>query len=106
MTDDLSALAHITGGGITENLARVLPDDLDAQIKRGTWEIPPIFSLIRDRGRVEFSEMYRTFNMGVGMILVAAAARAERVKDFLSARDERFRLIGEITTGTGKVRYV
>jgi len=106
LTDDLSALAHITGGGITENLARVLPDDLDAQIKRGTWEIPPIFSLIRDRGRVESSEMYRTFNMGVGMILVAAAARAERVKDFLSARDERFRLIGEITTGTGKVRYV
>ena len=106
LTDDLSALAHITGGGITENLARVLPDHVDAAIKRGTWEIPAIFSLIRDRGRVESSEMYRTFNMGVGMILVAAAERAERVKDFLSARNEDFRLIGEITTGTGKVRYV
>jgi phosphoribosylformylglycinamidine cyclo-ligase len=106
LTDDLSALAHITGGGITENLARVLPDHVDAAIKRGTWEIPAIFSLIRDRGRVESSEMYRTFNMGVGMILVAAAERAERVKDFLSARNEGFRLIGEITTGTGKVRYV
>ena len=105
LSDDLSALAHITGGGITENLARVLPDHLDAEIKRGTWEILPIFSLIRDRGRVETSEMYRTFNMGVGMILVAAAERAERVQDFLSARDERFRLIGEITPGTGKVRY-
>ncbi len=106
MTDDLSALAHITGGGITENLARVLPHDLDAEIKRGTWETPAIFSLIRDRGQVESSEMYRTFNMGVGMILVAAAERTERVKNFLSARNERFYLIGEITAGTGKVRYL
>jgi phosphoribosylformylglycinamidine cyclo-ligase len=106
LTDDLSALAHITGGGITENLARVLPPDLDAEIKRGTWETPAIFSLIRDRGQVESSEMYRTFNMGVGMILVAAAERTERVKDFLSARNERFYLIGEITAGTGKVRYL
>jgi phosphoribosylformylglycinamidine cyclo-ligase len=106
LSDDLNALAHITGGGITENLARVLPDHLDAEVKRGTWEILPIFSLIRERGRVEADEMYRTFNMGIGMILVAAAERAERVQDFLSARDERFRLIGKITPGTGKVRYV
>ncbi|MEE8349948.1 MAG: phosphoribosylformylglycinamidine cyclo-ligase [Acidobacteriota bacterium] len=106
LSDDLSALAHITGGGITENLARILPDSLDAEIKRGTWEILPIFSLIRDRGRVETDEMYRTFNMGIGMILVAAAERAERVQDFLASRDERFRLIGEITPGTGRVQYV
>jgi phosphoribosylformylglycinamidine cyclo-ligase len=106
LTDDLNALAHITGGGITENLARVLPVHLDAEVKRGTWEILPIFSLISERGRVKADEMYRTFNMGIGMILVAAAERAERVQDFLSARDERFRLIGKITPGTGKVRYV
>ena len=105
LSDDLNALAHITGGGITENLARVLPDHLDAEVKRGNWEILPIFNLIRDRGRVEASEMYRTFNMGIGMILVAAAERAERVQDYLSAREEQFYLMGQITPGTGKVRY-
>ena len=106
LSDDLNALAHITGGGITENLARVLPDHLDAEIKRGTWEILPIFSLICDRGQVETAEMYRTFNMGVGMILVAAAERAERVQDFLTAHNERFCLIGQITPGTGTVQYL
>ena len=105
LSDDLNALAHITGGGITENLARVLPDHLDAEVKRGTWEILPIFNLISDRGRVEANEMYRTFNMGIGMVLVAAAERAERVQDFLTAREEQFYLMGEITPGTGKVRY-
>ncbi|MDA2933866.1 phosphoribosylformylglycinamidine cyclo-ligase [Acidobacteria bacterium AH-259-D05] len=106
LSDDLNALAHITGGGITENLARVLPSDLDAEIKRGTWEIPPIFRFILERGKVKTDEMYRTFNMGVGMILVAAGERAERAQDFLSARGEQFYLIGEITTGKGKVRYL
>ena len=62
--------------------------------------------MIRDRGHIQTAEMYRTFNMGVGMILVAAAERAERVQDFLTARNERFCLIGEITPGTGIVRYL
>ena len=104
-SDDLTALAHITGGGITGNLDRVLPDDLDAVIQRGTWEILPIFHFIRERGKVETDEMYRTFNMGVGMILVVAEERAQRVQDFLAAHDEQFYLIGEITDGSGKVRY-
>ena len=104
-SDDLKALAHITGGGITGNLDRVLPDDLDAVIQRGTWEILPIFRFIRERGKVETEEMYRTFNMGVGMILVVAEERAQRVQDFLATHDEQFYLIGEITDGSGKVRY-
>ena len=104
-SDDLKALAHITGGGITGNLDRVLPDHLDAIIQRGTWEILPIFRFIRERGKVETEEMYRTFNMGVGMILVVAEERAQRVQDFLAARDEQFYLIGEITDGSGKVQY-
>ena len=104
-SDDLKTLAHITGGGITGNLDRVLPDHLDAVIQRGTWEILPIFRFIRERGKVETEEMYRTFNMGMGMILVVAEERAQRVKDFLAARDEQFYLIGEITDGSGKVRY-
>ena len=99
------ALAHITGGGITGNLDRVLPDHLDAVIQRGTWEILPIFRFIRERGKVQTEEMYRTFNMGVGMILVVAEERAQRVQDFLAARDEQFYLIGKITDGSGKVQY-
>ena len=104
-SDDLKALAHITGGGITGNLDRVLPDDLDAVVQRGTWEILPIFRFIRERGKVETDEMYRTFNMGLGMILVVAEERAQRVQDYLAAHDEQFYLIGEITDGSGKVRY-
>ncbi len=104
-SDDLNALAHITGGGITGNLDRVLPDHLDAVIQRGTWKILPIFRFIRERGKVQTEEMYRTFNMGLGMILVVAQERAQRVQDFLAARDEQFYLIGEITDGSGKVRY-
>jgi len=104
-SDDLKALAHITGGGITGNLDRVLPDDLDAVIQRGTWEILPIFRFIRERGKVETEEMYRTFNMGMGMILVVAEERAQRVQDFLASREEQFYLIGEITDGSGKVQY-
>jgi len=104
-SDDLNALAHITGGGITGNLDRVLPDHLDAVIQRGTWEILPIFRFIRERGKVETEEMYRTFNMGMGMILVVAEERAQRVQDFLASREEQFYLIGEITDGSGKVQY-
>ena len=104
-SDDLNALAHITGGGITGNLDRVLPDHLDAVIQRGTWEVLPIFRFIRERGQVETEEMYRTFNMGVGMILVVAEERAQRVQDFLAARDEQFYLMGEIAEGSGRVQY-
>ena len=99
-------MAHVTGGGITENLARILPNNFDAEITSGTWDILPIFDLIRDRGQVETSEMYRTFNMGIGMVLVVNSRRIERVRDFLSAREEQFRLIGKIVPGTGKVSYV
>ena len=73
--DDLHALAHVTGGGITNNLARVLPPGLDAVVQKGTWEILPIFRFVRERGKVADPEMYRTFNMGLGMILVVAPDR-------------------------------
>ena len=86
-------------------MPRVLPPQLDALIRRGTWEILPIFRFIQERGKVEDAEMYRTFNMGLGMILVVAKNRGERVEDFLHRRGEQFYLIGEITEGTGQVRY-
>ncbi len=105
-SDDVHGMAHITGGGISENLPRILPSGIDAVIHRGSWEILPIFRFIRERGKVDDYEMYRTFNMGLGMILIAAKARADRVQEFLQRRGEQFYLIGETTEGSGEVRYI
>lgn len=105
MSDDLNGIAHITGGGITENLPRALPGGLDALVRRGTWEIPPIFRFIREKGNVEVEEMYRTFNMGLGLILIVARNRSDRVQEFLRRRDEIFFVVGETAPGEGKVKY-
>jgi phosphoribosylformylglycinamidine cyclo-ligase len=105
MEEDLVAIAHITGGGITENLARVLPDSLDAQVQRSKWEILPVFDFIQRRGRVAMDEMYRTFNMGIGMILVVRKDRSSQVQSYLDERKEHYFLIGEVTKGSGKVVY-
>jgi phosphoribosylformylglycinamidine cyclo-ligase len=104
-SDDLHAMAHITGGGITENLDRVLPSDLDGVVERGSWEVLPVFRFLRERGQVEDEEMYRTFNMGIGLILVVAKARLARVEDYLRTQNEQYYFIGEVVEGTGKVRY-
>jgi phosphoribosylformylglycinamidine cyclo-ligase len=103
--ESLVAIAHITGGGITENLVRVLPDSLDAQVQRSSWEILPVFHFVQRRGRVATDEMYRTFNMGIGMILVVHEDRTDAVRSYLDKREERYSLIGEVTKGSGKVVY-
>jgi phosphoribosylformylglycinamidine cyclo-ligase len=105
-SDDLHAMAHITGGGITENLDRVLGPNLDGAVQRGSWEILRVFRFLRERGQVEDDEMYRTFNMGIGLILVVAKDRLARVEDYLRTQNEQYYLIGEVVEGTGKVRYV
>ncbi len=102
-TDDLHALAHITGGGIPGNLNRVLGPKLDAHIERGSWEIPPIFRMIRERGKIDDREMFRTFNMGLGMILVVAQGRASRFEEFLQRKGEPYFVVGEVVTGQGRV---
>ena len=73
------AMAHITGGGLTDNLPRVLPDGLGARVKVGAWEIPPIFRILAAGGKVPEEDLWRTFNMGVGMVLVVAPKRLEEV---------------------------
>ncbi len=103
--DALHAVAHITGGGITDNLARVLPPGLDARVRRGSWENLPIFRLIQELGRVEEAEMYRTFNLGLGMILVVDRNGIETVMRELERAGERCVLVGEIGEGEGKVEY-
>ncbi|HSR70579.1 MAG TPA: phosphoribosylformylglycinamidine cyclo-ligase [Acidobacteriota bacterium] len=103
--DDLHGLAHITGGGITENLDRALPSHLDGQVNRESWQVPAIFRFIQERGRVDREEMFRTFNMGVGMVLIVEAASADRFQEALRQAGDEPLVIGEVIEGQGKVRY-
>ena len=101
----LSGIAHITGGGITENLNRVLPSGLDGRVELGTWEPLPIFRFIQERGRVSKEEMLRTFNMGIGLVLVVPEKLVGQVEEDLLSRSEKFFHIGSVIKGTGKVIY-
>jgi phosphoribosylformylglycinamidine cyclo-ligase len=101
----LSALAHITGGGITDNLDRVLTPDLNAVVERDAWDVLPIFEYISERGSVEDSEMLRTFNMGIGMILVIPSENFDQVQTHLAEKGEKPFILGELVRGEGKVVY-
>ncbi len=98
----VQALAHITGGGFIENIPRVLPDDLSAVIHRGSWPVPPLFTLIQERGAIAVDEMYRVFNMGIGMI---AVVRAEHVDEVRGLIPEDTFVIGELNTGSKRVVF-
>jgi phosphoribosylformylglycinamidine cyclo-ligase len=96
----IKAMAHITGGGITDNLPRVLPHGTAAVVDASAWEPPPIFTWLQKNGNVSSDEMMRTFNMGIGLIVVAAAERAEQLIGELQARGGRdARIIGEVVAG-------
>lgn len=95
------ALAHITGGGLTENLPRVLPDDLGAQIDLNAWDLPPVFRWMAETGGIAESEMLKTFNCGIGMIVVCAADRADDLAALLSDAGESVARIGSVTEGAG-----
>ena len=95
------AFAHITGGGLAANLARVLPAHLSARLDRATWSPQPIFHLVQARGRVEQAEMERTFNMGIGMVAVLPAADVDRALALLTARHVPTWVVGEIVAGDG-----
>ena len=84
----MKGLAHITGGGITENLPRILPEGCAAEIDRRAWTVPPIFQFIQDRGGVGRDDMYRTFNMGIGLIIACTAREAERVVNTVARAGE------------------
>jgi phosphoribosylformylglycinamidine cyclo-ligase len=98
------ALAHITGGGLTENLPRVLPDGLGADIDLGAWQLPPVFRWLADTGGMSEPELLKTFNSGIGMIAVVAADRAPALLSLLEAEGEQVFPIGHISKGQG-VRY-
>ena len=96
----IKGMAHITGGGITENLPRVLPHGTAAVVDAAAWEVPPLFKWLRRNGEVPIDDMMRTFNMGIGLIIVTARDKAEPLMEELAARGGRdARVIGEIVAG-------
>ncbi|MDH3403932.1 MAG: phosphoribosylformylglycinamidine cyclo-ligase [Acidobacteriota bacterium] len=101
----LHALAHVTGGGLTDNLPRVLPPGLTAEIKVGAWEIPEVFYLLQEHGEVHTEEMFRVFNMGIGMALVVDPAAAGELMPALAAAGSVAAPIGTVQKGKGGVVY-
>ena len=95
----VKAMAHITGGGFYDNIPRVIPERYGVRIRRGSWPIPPIFRIIQERGGVEEREMFRTLNMGIGMIAVVKSADAARAVRRLAGLGQRAFVIGEIVRG-------
>jgi phosphoribosylformylglycinamidine cyclo-ligase len=101
----VKGMAHITGGGITENLPRVLPEGISASIDTRAWDVPPLFRLLQERGGIASSEMLRTFNMGIGLILVCAPSEAGVVVDALTASGESPAVLGQVIVGAQDVQY-
>jgi phosphoribosylformylglycinamidine cyclo-ligase len=100
---DVHALAHITGGGLTDNIPRVLPPDLDAVLERRSWGQDPVFTWLQRTAHCGADEMYRTFNCGIGMVVIVPAAQAAAAVELLSGCGERAGLIGEVRHGAGSV---
>jgi phosphoribosylformylglycinamidine cyclo-ligase len=99
-------MAHITGGGISENLPRILPKGLDAHVDLASWEVPPLFQHLQHLGNVDQEEMFRTFNMGIGLIAVIPAEQVKKTKAILNRANERHSIIGRIVSrGSRKVIY-
>jgi len=103
----MKGLAHVTGGGITENLPRVLPDGCAAEIDRQAWTVPPIFRVLQQRGDITDAEMFRTFNMGIGLVIVCASREADRIINTLSRAGESNAIrIGFVVSGDRTVTYL
>jgi phosphoribosylformylglycinamidine cyclo-ligase len=101
----LKAVAHITGGGMTGNVPRVIPDNVDAEIYLGTWPVKNIFTFIQRVGEIDLFDMLGTFNLGIGMVLVVAPGDAREVLRIVDSHRFRGYEIGEIVEGSGRIRY-
>jgi phosphoribosylformylglycinamidine cyclo-ligase len=101
----IKGMAHITGGGITDNLPRILPKGTAARIDRGNWTVPAVFEWLQRTGDVPVDDMFRAFNMGIGLILVCTPALVDVVLEDLRSRHETPLIVGEVTGGDRVVRY-
>ena len=100
---DIHGMVHITGGGFYDNIPRALPDNMAVEIDSSVWQMPTIFKLLQEWGNVDWKEMYRTFNMGIGMIIMTSAEEAEKIKAHLQAANETVYEIGKVVKGDHKV---
>lgn len=102
----IKGLAHITGGGLTENIPRILPEGTGVEIKKGSWPVLPIFTLMQEIGSVPEPEMYRTFNMGVGMVIICAHQNAEAIQSHFRTLGEQCFSIGSVIPGRQEVKFI
>jgi phosphoribosylformylglycinamidine cyclo-ligase len=100
----IRAFAHITGGGFVDNIPRVLPRNCDSIIRKGSWDMLPIFKLLAEKGGVPEKELYQVFNMGLGMVTIVANERANEVLNFIKANGHRAWVVGEVVSGSGQSR--
>jgi phosphoribosylformylglycinamidine cyclo-ligase len=98
------AFAHITGGGFIDNIPRVLPKNCDVIIRKGSWDMLPIFKIIEQRSRVPDAELYQVFNMGIGMVAIVANESAQNVLNFINRQKHRAWIVGEVVSGSGQSR--
>jgi len=92
-------LAHITGGGLTDNIPRVLPEGLEAVLERRRWGVDPVFDWLQRTAHIDAAEMYRTFNCGLGMVVIVPAAHATAAAELLAAHGESVHIVGEVRSG-------
>ena len=102
---NITGMAHITGGGFQDNIPRVLPDVVNAEIDRASWEVPTIFKFIQNQGHVDRDEMYRVFNMGIGYVLIVPKRDLMRTEKILRANRQPYSIIGVTRKGTGVVTF-
>jgi phosphoribosylformylglycinamidine cyclo-ligase len=102
----IKAFAHITGGGFVDNIPRVLPKALDVVIKKGSWDMLPIFQIIAEKSGVPDEELYQVFNMGIGMVAIVSAEKADAALKFIHAQKHGAWIIGEVAKGKGEARVV
>ena len=101
----ITGMAHITGGGFPDNIPRVLPKAVNAEIDRSAWEVPTIFKFIQNQGKVDRDEMYRVFNMGIGYVVILPKSQLTKATNILKAQHQPYSIIGVIRKGTGVVTY-
>ena len=102
----IKGLVHITGGGFVDNIPRVLPKGCDVVIRKGWWDMPPIFQIIKAKGGVPEEELYQVFNMGIGMTVIVPMDKAEAALRFIRTERHRPWIIGEVVRGNGQARIL
>ncbi len=102
----VGAFVHITGGGLTENIPRILPEGTSVRMRVGSWPVPSVFSYMKEKGQIDLSEMLRVFNMGIGLVVIVSPRDEGSLVSLLAARGERSWRLGEVVEGEGEVVYV